>query len=99
MKAIIPCAGFGTRLLPLTRFLPKPMFPLLNRPVIDHIIDRLTDAGVKSLGVNLHHLGDKIRKYLGEENYRGTDLFYSLEEVLLDTGGGLAKFCSLYWPG
>lgn len=92
MKAIIPSAGLGTRLSPLTDFRPKPMFPVVNRPAVDIIIDKLKPLGINKIGINLHHLGIMIKDHLGDGKRRGIDVHYSREEVLMDTGGGLWGF-------
>ena len=56
MKAMVLAAGFGTRLQPLTRVLPKPMFPVLGRPLLSHIFDLLRLANISEAAVNIHHL-------------------------------------------
>ena len=66
MKAMILAAGVGSRLDPLTRTVPKPMVPIVNRPVIEHIIAKLKKHGVTEIMVNLHYLGDVIKAHLGD---------------------------------
>ena len=63
MKAMVLAAGFGTRLQPLTRILPKPMFPVLGRPLLSHIFDLLLSANINEVAVNIHHLPDFIIDY------------------------------------
>lgn len=89
MKAIILTAGLGTRLRPLTTLLPKPLMPIVNRPLIDLLVDNLKCHGFTQFGINLHHLPDMIREYL---KGRGEEYHFSFEPVILDTGGGIAKF-------
>ena len=65
MKAIILAAGFGTRLKPLTNALPKPMFPVLNRPILEHALHFLSSQGIKEIAINLHHEAERIIDYFG----------------------------------
>ena len=85
MKAMVLAAGFGTRLRPLTNEIPKPLFPVMNRPVLEHTIDLLKSAGIEDIAVNLHHLGDKVEKYFGDGARFGVRLHYSREETILGT--------------
>ena len=91
MKAMILAAGQGTRLLPLTESIPKPMIPISSEPLIVHQIRWLGRAGVSDIVINLHHLGDQIRDCLGTGVHLGVKIRYSVEEELLDTGGGIVK--------
>jgi len=56
MKAVILAAGVGKRMGPITNFLPKPMLPVLNRPILEHNILRLREIGITEILINLHHL-------------------------------------------
>lgn len=91
MKAFILAAGAGTRLRPLTYECPKPMIPLLNKPVIEHTINNLKKHNVDSVVMNLHTLPEMITDYFGNGKNFGIDINYSLEETLLGTAGGLKK--------
>lgn len=91
MKAFILAAGAGTRLRPLTFECPKPMIPLLNKPVIEHTINNLKKHNVDSVMMNLHTLPEQITNYFGNGKKFGIDIHYSLEETLLGTAGGLKK--------
>ena len=91
MKAFILAAGAGTRLRPLTYECPKPMIPLLNKPVIEHTINNLKKHNVDSVVMNLHTLPEMITDYFGNGKNFGMDINYSLEETLLGTAGGLKK--------
>ncbi len=82
--AMIFAAGFGTRMGALTKSTPKPMVPLLGRPMIDHTIDLLRDAGVERLVANTHYLPERITPHL---HRRG--VMTSHEDTILETGGGL----------
>ena len=83
MKAMVLAAGLGTRLKPLTFELPKPMVPVLDRPVMAHIVRALHAQGFDELIANLHYFPDTIRDYFGDR------LEYRFEETLLGTAGGV----------
>lgn len=91
MKGMILAAGFGTRLQPVTHTLPKPMVPLLNRPLIAWAVESFLAAGVRDLIVNLHHLPEALERYLGDEYASRAELFFSREETILGTGGGIRR--------
>lgn len=83
MKAMVLAAGLGTRLRPLTYEIPKPMVPVLDRPVMAHIVDLLDRHGVEQIVANLHYFPDTIRKYFGDR------IVYREEAELLGTAGGV----------
>jgi NDP-sugar pyrophosphorylase family protein len=89
MRALILAAGLGTRLLPLTRATPKPMFPVMNKPLLEHCIELLRAHNIRDIAINLHHLPDKISNYLGDGQAFGVRLTYSREETILGTAGGI----------
>jgi N-acetyl-alpha-D-muramate 1-phosphate uridylyltransferase len=91
MKAMILAAGLGTRLLPLTQNHPKALIKVNGKPLIEHVLLRLTKFGVKEVIINLHHFPDQIKEFLKSKNYFGIQIHFSFEENLLDTGGGLKK--------
>lgn len=91
MRAMILAAGFGTRLKPLTIGLPKPMFPVLNRPLLEHTLNFLSSQGIQDIIVNVHHLPEKIVEYFGDGTDFGVRLQFSREEEILGTAGGLKK--------
>lgn len=90
-RGMILSAGFGTRLKPLTNTVPKALTKVGGRPVIEYNIRLLKNAGIKEVVINLHHLGDKIRAYLGDGSRYGLKFFYSDEKEILGTGGGIRK--------
>jgi NDP-sugar pyrophosphorylase family protein len=96
MKALILAAGFGTRLQPLTKELPKPLFPFLNQPILEHILHFLSSQGIKEIAINLHHRPEKIIDYFGNGKDFGVALHYSKEEEILGTAGGLKKLQSFF---
>ena len=66
LRALVLAAGQGTRLAPLTAFVPKPLLPVIGRPLVEHTLERLAAAGCEAVALNLHHLGEQIRRHLGE---------------------------------
>jgi mannose-1-phosphate guanylyltransferase/mannose-1-phosphate guanylyltransferase/phosphomannomutase len=83
MKAMVLAAGLGTRLRPLTYEIPKPMVPVVDRPVMAHIVDLCRGQGFDQLIANLHYFPDTIREYFGDS------IEYRYEEELLGTAGGV----------
>ena len=99
-KAMVLAAGFGERMRPLTNTMPKPLVPLMGRTLIDHVLDRLNDAGVESAVVNVHYLPEQIEAHMIARADRGPKTIISDErEVVLDTGGGVAKALPLLGEG
>ena len=84
------CAGFGTRLRPLTNRLPKPLIPFLNTPIVTYALDHLSRAGAQKVGVNLHHLADTIPPVVDAICERfGLPVSYAREWEILGTAGGI----------
>ena len=77
---MILAAGFGSRLKPLTLSLPKPMFPVLNRPLLEHVLNYLSSQGIQDIIVNVHHLPDKIVEYFGVCSFPGKKKFWEPQE-------------------
>ncbi len=89
-EAVVLAAGLGTRLRPLTEYLPKPAIPFLNRPILHWIFDQISRSGVERAFVNVHHLPDLVRSAaLAYEG--GLDVRFSPEEEILGTAG-------VFWP-
>ncbi len=95
MRAMILAAGLGTRLRPLTHSIPKALVSVMGRPLIAYPLLFLKSQGIKEVVINLHHLGEKIRETLGNGSSYGMRIFYSPEDPLLDTGGGIKQAQSL----
>lgn len=95
MKAFILAAGLGTRLLPYTRIIPKPLFTLLSKPMLGHCIDQLADAGCTEIVINTHHLHDQIAHYIGTHPL-GRSIEIIHEPNILDTGGAIANAASFF---
>jgi mannose-1-phosphate guanylyltransferase/phosphomannomutase len=90
-KAMILAAGLGTRLMPLTNDIAKPMVPIVNIPVMEHILRLLARCGFKEAVANLHCLPEDITGFFEDGSRWGLDLRYSLEERLMGTAGGVKK--------
>jgi len=90
MKAMVLAAGLGTRLRPLTYEIPKPMVPVLDRPVMAHIVDLCRRQGFDDLVANLHYFPDTIRDYFGDR------LTYNFEEELTGTAGGVRQVADFF---
>jgi len=89
MRAMILAAGLGTRLRPITYAMPKPMVPVLNRPVMEHIARLLARHGFTEAIANLHWFPELIEAHCGDGSAFGLNLSYSFEEQLLGTAGGV----------
>jgi mannose-1-phosphate guanylyltransferase/mannose-1-phosphate guanylyltransferase/phosphomannomutase len=87
---MVLAAGLGTRLRPLTYEIPKPMVPVLDRPVMAHIVDLLDRHGLDDVIANLHYFPDTIRDYFGSR------LAYRYEEELLGTAGGVRNCADFF---
>ncbi len=91
MKAMILAAGLGKRMRPLTDTLPKPLLKVAGKPLIEYHIDRLRDAGVREIIINLAYRGDQIRDYLGSGDVLGVSIQYSEEGSPLETAGAILQ--------
>ncbi len=92
MKAMILAAGRGERMRPLTDHMPKALLEVAGKPLIVHQIERLVQAGIRDIVVNLHYLGEQIETALGDGRRYGVALHYSDEgPTRLETGGGVYK--------
>ena len=89
MKAVIMAGGEGTRLRPLTSNQPKPMMPLANRPMMEHIVKLLKDHGFDDIVVTLAFLPQAIRTYFGNGSEFGVRMVYATEETPLGTAGSV----------
>jgi len=89
-KAMVLAAGFGTRLRPLTYETPKPLLPLHESRLIDYPLELLEEGGITQVVINLHHLGEQIREYVGNGSQYGFKVAFSVEQPkILGTGGGI----------
>lgn len=89
-RAMVLAAGLGMRMRPLTDGVPKPLVKVAGKALLDHVLDRLAEAGVETAVVNVHYLADQVERHLAGR--RAPKIVVSDErEELLDTGGGVVK--------
>jgi mannose-1-phosphate guanylyltransferase/mannose-1-phosphate guanylyltransferase/phosphomannomutase len=93
---MVLAAGLGTRLRPITYEMPKPMVPVLNRPVMEHILRLLARHGFTETIANLHWFPELIEDYFGDGSAYGVSLAYSREEALLGTSGGVRNAADFF---
>jgi mannose-1-phosphate guanylyltransferase len=91
MKAMILAAGKGTRVQPLTYALPKPMIPLMGKPVMAYLVEHLARHGVREIMVNVAHLHEKIEDYFGDGQQFGVEIGYSFEGYSTSDGRVVPK--------
>lgn len=91
MKAIILAAGYGTRLRPLTERIPKPLMPILGKPLLWHSITKLISSKATGIGINMHHHAETIQTFIEAESF-SAPLLLSHEQKILGSGGGLRGF-------
>lgn len=91
MKAVVMAGGEGTRLRPLTSGRPKPLAPVLNKPVMEHILLLLKSAGITDVVVTVHYMADAIQGYFGDGSALGLHLIYSVEDTPLGTAGSVKQ--------
>jgi mannose-1-phosphate guanylyltransferase/phosphomannomutase len=89
MKAVVMAGGEGSRLRPLTIGRPKPMVPMVSKPVMGHILDLLKRQGITEVVVTLHYMPDTIQGYFGDGTHLGMTIHYAIEEVPLGTAGSV----------
>ncbi len=90
MKAMLLAAGRGERMRPLTDTLPKPLLTVRGRPLIVWHILNLVRAGITEIVINLHYRGEQIQQALGDGSKFGAKISYSVEDIPLETAGGIA---------
>ena len=89
MRAVVMAGGAGSRLRPLTINRPKPMLPLVNKPVMAHSMDLLKRHGLTSVVVTLQYMAELVQGYFGDGSAMGMEINYSVEEVPLGTAGSV----------
>jgi mannose-1-phosphate guanylyltransferase/phosphomannomutase len=89
MKAVVMAGGSGSRLRPLTIQRPKPMIPIVNKPVISHILDLLKRHNITEIIITVQYLADFIQDFFGEGKSLGMKIKYSVEETPLGTAGSV----------
>ncbi|NLG79832.1 MAG: NTP transferase domain-containing protein [Firmicutes bacterium] len=96
MKAVVMAGGEGTRLRPLTCNRPKPMVPVVNKPIIQHIFELLKRHEITDIAVTLYYLADEIESFFGDGAELGLHLSYSVEDVPLGTAGSVKKAAEVF---
>lgn len=105
MKAMILAAGKGTRVRPITHSIPKPMIPILQKPVMEFLVELLRKHGFDQIMVNVSHLADEIENYFRDGQRFGVDISYSFEGLIQDgnligkalgSAGGMKKIQDFY---
>ncbi len=91
MRGMILAGGLSTRLLPLTSDLPKPLVPVLDRPVVGHVIDYLRTHDVRDLIVNVHYFADAVERYIGDGSKFGVSMSYLREQTLQGSAGAVKQ--------
>lgn len=91
MKAMIMAAGVGSRLMPMTADIPKPMVPMANRPLMAGIVQLLHRHGFSDIISNLYYHADAISNYFGNGETWGVSMEYSREKELMGTAGGVKR--------
>ncbi|MCD2200477.1 NTP transferase domain-containing protein [Halobacterium sp. KA-4] len=91
MKAVILAAGEGTRLRPLTLARPKPMLPVANQPLLEHVVDAVREAGINEVVFVVGYERERIQSYFGDGDDWGIDIEYAVQEKQLGTGHALLQ--------
>jgi len=89
MKAVIMAGGKGTRLAPLTDHSPKPLMPIIDKPILRYIIELLKKHGITDISVTLGYMANKITEAFGDGRDLGVTLHYIVEREPLGTAGGV----------
>ena len=89
MKAVIMAGGEGTRLRPITSLRPKPMVPIVNQPVMEHIIGLVKHHGIEEVVATLAFMPRTIQDYFGAGEEWGVEIGYAVEESPLGTAGSV----------
>src|SRR5512136_2497251 len=89
MQAVVMAGGEGTRLRPLTTNRPKPMVPVVNKPMLEHTLDLLKHHGFSDVVLTLHYLPNIVQDYFQSGDEFGVKLNYLIEEKPLGTAGGV----------
>ena len=106
MKAMILAAGKGTRVRPITYTMPKPMMPILQKPVMEFLLELLRQHGFDQIMVNVSHLADEIESYFRDGQHFGVQIAYSFEGRIVDgalvgeaigSAGGMRRIQD-FWP-
>ncbi len=89
LKAVILAGGFSTRLRPVTNYIPKPLVPVVNKPIIEHVVERLKEANIREIVFTLYYRAQEIIDYFGDGSRHGINPEYRVEEKPLGTAGSV----------
>ncbi len=89
MKAVVMAGGEGTRLRPMTSSMPKPLLPVANRPIMEHVLRLLKRHGLSETVVTVQFLASLVKNYFGDGEELGMELTYANEEKPLGTAGSV----------
>jgi len=89
LTAVVMAGGLGTRLRPLTETLPKPMLPVGDRPVMEHVVEQLQKVGISHVSITTHYKPEAIKAHFGDGRRFGLEIDYVNEEEPLGTAGAL----------
>lgn len=89
MKAVIMAGGYGSRLRPLTNELPKPMVPIINKPIIHYIVELLKSYGITDIAMTLGYKPESIMEYFGDGKELDCNIVYYVEKLPLGTAGSV----------
>jgi mannose-1-phosphate guanylyltransferase/phosphomannomutase len=89
MRAVVMAGGEGTRLRPMTATMPKPLLPVVNRPIMEHVLRLLRRHGITDTVVTVQFLASLVRNYFGDGSDLGMTLHYATEETPLGTAGSV----------
>ena len=92
MKAVLLCAGFGTRLKDLTKDLPKALLKINKKTILEFQLEQLKAVGIVEVYINLHHCAEQIKDYLGDGTRFGVNIHYHYESEPSGTAGGVRCF-------
>jgi mannose-1-phosphate guanylyltransferase/phosphomannomutase len=95
MKAVVMAGGEGSRLRPLTLNRPKPMVPMVDRPVMGHIVELLKRHQITDIVVTVQYMANVIQDHFGDGSAFGVNITYSLEDRPLGTAGSVKRAESL----
>ncbi len=87
LSAFVLAAGLGERLAPITNYIPKPLLPVLGKPILESILEKISELPVNKIGINLHHKKELIQEWIKQSRFNSIELF--LENPVLGTGGAL----------
>jgi len=98
LQAVVMAGGLGERLRPLTEDVPKPMLPVGNKPILEHIINQLYSSGIRKVSIATHYLPDKITNHFKDGRKFGLDISYVNEEKPLGTAGAISLMEPIHAP-